>query len=185
MWEKEREENLKKLGEGIQKARKKKNVSQEELGNQLGIDKSTISRYEDGSIEIPASILPITADILKTDLTALWGTERGFTADDAINVLESLCELKNGRKKPILPDEHEMVPGSMMFAYISVGSSAKRELKDKVNDHPEIINTLAVGKELIDSISDDNAKAKTLAGILLDSIFKTDKSIENLLSKIV
>ncbi len=190
MWEKEREENLKKLGEGIQKARKRKNVSQEELGNQLGIDKSTISRYEDGSIEIPASILPITADILKTDLTALWGENKGFTNDDAISVLEILSEAKYGRKKPSVPfgmdDDREMIPGNMMFSYMKAQtntSNAKNELRSLLDDRSDIVNILSVGNGMLNEAGDDKTKIKVIAELILNMVYKTDNKVKELVKK--
>lgn len=50
---------LKVTGDIIKKNRIKHNISQEILANSLGVTKSSISRYESGSMEIPVSLLPI------------------------------------------------------------------------------------------------------------------------------
>lgn len=57
----ENERNLirKNTGDIIRKNRIKHNISQESLANTLGVTKSSISRYEAGLMEIPASLLPI------------------------------------------------------------------------------------------------------------------------------
>ena len=39
-----------KIGERIQTRRKELNLSQEELGDRLALNKSTIARYENGTI---------------------------------------------------------------------------------------------------------------------------------------
>lgn len=39
------------IGKRIRQARKKCNMSQEELGKQLGLNKSTIQRYESGQVQ--------------------------------------------------------------------------------------------------------------------------------------
>lgn len=49
----------KATGDVIRKHRRKHNISQEQLAYSIGVNKSTISRYENGSMDIPASILPI------------------------------------------------------------------------------------------------------------------------------
>lgn len=49
----------KATGAVIRKHRKKHNISQEQLAYSIGVNKSTISRYENGSMDIPASVLPI------------------------------------------------------------------------------------------------------------------------------
>ena len=67
-----------KIGERIQTRRKELNLSQEELGDRLALNKSTIARYENGTIKkikIPvlqamARILDVNPDwlALKTDI---------------------------------------------------------------------------------------------------------------------
>lgn len=52
-----KEDFLTGTGELIHKKRKKKNMSQKELGDFLGVTKSTISKYETGKTDIPASNL--------------------------------------------------------------------------------------------------------------------------------
>lgn len=46
-------------GNVIKKHRKKHNISQDQLAYFIGVNKSTISRYENGSMDIPASNLPL------------------------------------------------------------------------------------------------------------------------------
>uniref|UniRef100_UPI004057C6EB helix-turn-helix domain-containing protein n=1 Tax=Acetatifactor sp. TaxID=1872090 RepID=UPI004057C6EB len=47
------------IGSVIKKKREKKNISQQELGEYLNVSKSTISRYESGSFDMPATTLPL------------------------------------------------------------------------------------------------------------------------------
>lgn len=53
---------LKAVGLVIRRKRQRINMSQNELANILGVNKSSISRYETGKIEIPTSSLPIISD---------------------------------------------------------------------------------------------------------------------------
>ncbi len=88
-----------KIGERIQTRRKELNLSQEELGDRLALNKSTIARYENGTIKkikIPvlqamARILDVNPDwlALKTDIQGTYAdcSESGnisskVTADD-------------------------------------------------------------------------------------------------------
>lgn len=47
-----------KIGRIIRKHRKHKNISQTELGDQIGVAHTTISRYETGKLDVPISCLP-------------------------------------------------------------------------------------------------------------------------------
>lgn len=57
-----RKQFLKATGKVISKNRKKKNITQEELGRILDVSGTTVGRYEKGTIEIPASSLPIVSN---------------------------------------------------------------------------------------------------------------------------
>lgn len=57
-----------KIGKRIKWAREDKNMSQEELGNQLGLNKSSIQRYESGQVQrIKLPILENMAKILNVN----------------------------------------------------------------------------------------------------------------------
>ena len=51
------------FGKVIQRKRKKAGITQAQLGENLGVTKSTVSRYEAGSIDIPASMLPMSCEV--------------------------------------------------------------------------------------------------------------------------
>lgn len=59
---KQADENKKYIASIIKYYRKKKNITQEKLSEILGINRSSVSRYEDGIIEVPASNLEIISD---------------------------------------------------------------------------------------------------------------------------
>ena len=52
------------LGVVIKRKREAAGMSQTRLAEYLGVGKSTISRYEYGTVDIPAYVLPMIADIL-------------------------------------------------------------------------------------------------------------------------
>lgn len=54
-----REEFRRDIGNTICKKRMQKNISQKELGDFLSMDRTSISRYENGEQEISASLLPL------------------------------------------------------------------------------------------------------------------------------
>lgn len=56
------EENRKHIGKIIKEKRESKNITQQQLADILEINRSSLSRYEDGKIEIPASSLEIISD---------------------------------------------------------------------------------------------------------------------------
>ena len=63
-----RKQFLEATGKVIAKNRKRKNITQEELGKVLDVSGTTIGRYEKGTIEIPASALPIASDVCEFPL---------------------------------------------------------------------------------------------------------------------
>lgn len=50
-------------GRVIAKKRKRKNITQEELGEALNVSGTTIGRYEKGTIDIPSSSLPLIGGV--------------------------------------------------------------------------------------------------------------------------
>ena len=63
------------VGERIKSARKSKKMSQEELGNLLGIGKSSISEWESGKRPIPIDTMEEIADHLQVTVPYLMGWE--------------------------------------------------------------------------------------------------------------
>lgn len=59
------------VGENIYKARKEKGITQEELANKIGVKRSIISKYENGSVQISTSTLKKIADVLEVSPTLL------------------------------------------------------------------------------------------------------------------
>lgn len=57
-----RKEFLKQTGIVISSKRKRKNITQQALGDVLDVSKATISRYESGQLDMPLSNLPIISD---------------------------------------------------------------------------------------------------------------------------
>lgn len=54
-----------RYGEVIRRKRKKQNISQKELAEELGVTAATVSRYEKGNLEIPASSLPLISEMCR------------------------------------------------------------------------------------------------------------------------
>lgn len=68
-------------------------MSQEELGNKLGLAKSTISMYESGTREPSLEILEAIADTFNVDMNTL--TDSKKSAEVSTELQEYLEELKN------------------------------------------------------------------------------------------
>lgn len=60
---------LKATGSVISKKRKQKNITQKELGLHLNVSESTISRYEDGKVDMPVSVLPMVSSVCDFPMT--------------------------------------------------------------------------------------------------------------------
>jgi transcriptional regulator with XRE-family HTH domain len=70
------EQFFKTLGARVAQARKAQNLTQQQLGDQLGIPQQTLAHYEGGYVRFPASVLPPLAQILGLTLDELMGQER-------------------------------------------------------------------------------------------------------------
>ena len=53
-----KDEFKKIIGDTLRKARKRKNISQEKATEKIGVSRSVLARYENGSIDIPGSSIP-------------------------------------------------------------------------------------------------------------------------------
>lgn len=69
------EQFFKALGARVAQARKAQNLTQQQLGERLGIPQQTLAHYEGGYVRFPASMLPPLAQILGLTLDELMGQE--------------------------------------------------------------------------------------------------------------
>lgn len=78
--------------DSLRRLRKKEGWSQEELGARLGLAKSTISMYENGTREPSLEILEAIADIFNVDMNTL--TDSKASAELTQEIQEYLEELR-------------------------------------------------------------------------------------------
>lgn len=64
-----KQEFLVSIGSVIKKKRERKNMSQEELGEYLEVSKSTVSRMENGKLDMPATTLPLISSYCDFPIT--------------------------------------------------------------------------------------------------------------------
>ncbi len=64
---------FKELGARIAQARKDQALTQQQLAEQLGIAQQTLAHYEVGRLRVPASMLPVLAQVLRLTAEALLG----------------------------------------------------------------------------------------------------------------
>lgn len=82
------------FGERLKKSRKDKNITQQELADKLNIDRSTLSRYENGKIDLSVRDCEIIADAVGVSTDYLLGREHK----------QSLAEIENNKLQKILND---------------------------------------------------------------------------------
>jgi transcriptional regulator with XRE-family HTH domain len=64
---------FKGLGSRIAQARKDHNLTQQQVADQLGIAQQTLAHYEGGRLRLPASMLPMLAQMLGLTVDELLG----------------------------------------------------------------------------------------------------------------
>lgn len=110
----------------LRELRTKKGLSQEELGNKIGVKKSTISMWENGAREPSLEILEAIADTFNVDMNTL--TDSKVSSELTSELQEYIEELKN---------REEM---RMLF------SSAKDASKEDIMQVVKIMNVLKDGQ---------------------------------------
>ena len=68
--------NLRKIGEFLQKLRKEKGLTQEQLAEKMGVSRRTVSRWETGSNVPDLDILVELSDFYEVDLREILSGER-------------------------------------------------------------------------------------------------------------
>jgi transcriptional regulator with XRE-family HTH domain len=66
---------FKALGARIAEARKERNLTQQQVADQLGITQQTLANYEVGNTRFPASVLPLLGEMLGLAPEELLGME--------------------------------------------------------------------------------------------------------------
>lgn len=102
------EQFFKALGARVAQARKAQGLTQQQLGDQLGIPQQTLAHYEGGTTRFPASMLPTLAQILGLTLDELLGQEtqlgtgkRG-PAPKLQRQFERICQLPRATQKVVM-----------------------------------------------------------------------------------
>ena len=73
-----------KIGEKIKIRRKELRMSQRDLAEKMGYNHSTITRIENGKIDIPQSRIVQFADVLNTGIAYLMDWEEEIAPDDLV-----------------------------------------------------------------------------------------------------
>lgn len=109
---------LKSTGNVICRKRRHKNITQEELGKELGVSASTISRYEKGILDMPVSNLPLISnycDFKMRDYLIEWEAidvksyaKKALTCDNITPDQEIIEEFVNSFSERDLADFEEI-----------------------------------------------------------------------------
>lgn len=83
--------SIQNIGATISSLRKAKGITQEELGNQVGISAQAVSKWENGGVP-DIELLPKIADYFETTIDNLFGRTESNTRDCFRNIIESSCE---------------------------------------------------------------------------------------------
>jgi len=95
-----------KIGAFLKELRKGKGLTQEQLGEKLGVSSRTVSRWETGSNMPDISLLIELADFYEVDIRELINGERNseMMSEETRDVLTKAAEYTNQEKKRLLKD---------------------------------------------------------------------------------
>lgn len=118
---------MKTIGERIAELRKEKGMTQEALGEVIGVSAQTVSKWENSNTAPDISLLPVLAEVF------------GITID-------SLFSIKGETESPVSRDGWEKIPETLydgfFRAYFKVwnagdGSKTPEDVRKYFADHPE------------------------------------------------
>ena len=126
------------VGQRIRKARRNKEMTQEELANKIGVTKATINKYESGTVtNIPRSKIELLARALDLQPSDL------FTYEET---LESYRQQMNSVKQEIAELEHEIAENRQagrkledMTKELDRLQEKKTELASKAIDYEQLL----------------------------------------------
>ena len=81
------------LGQRIQELRKQRGMSQEALGDALGVSRQAVSKWENGGVP-DTYLLPTISKVLGVSIDALFGVEKkisDYSQDDILDDLFKFC----------------------------------------------------------------------------------------------
>lgn len=128
-----KQKTLKSIGTIIETKRKKAGLSQTELAKQIGVTKSTISKYEHGKIDMPASVLPAISESCNFKLSDYIETEE--KAHIATEITRKAYE--NTYKFDNELSISENVPSIVKDDSVTYGFDIEDEMKDYFIRHEE------------------------------------------------
>ena len=86
----DKEESIMNIGTWISRYRRKNNLSQEEFGRLVGVNKQTVSRWENGTLQPSSQLYYLISDVLRVPIEVLMNNEH--------EEMEFLPVYKNNKK---------------------------------------------------------------------------------------
>ena len=132
-----------KIGKKIKFFRKKNNITQKELGEKIGVSASTVTKYENDSLEANYETLLKICDELNINIAELFESN-----DNYISLENDLCsKLKNTKSlKELL--ELSFLLNESMSNKIRKALNTQKKKDDFFNTFTEYINSYLVSEEL-------------------------------------
>ena len=81
---------MKTIGERIAELRREKGLTQEQLGETIGVSAQTVSKWENANTAPDISLLPVLAEVFGTTIDGLFGRE-GRRTDVSFEEFPELC----------------------------------------------------------------------------------------------
>lgn len=98
------------IGERLRARRRFLKMSQQDLGNSIGITFQQIQKYENGTNKISASTLLGISQTLETSIEYFYGAPKSstptdpFFSNEALKLLAEYCNIKNEKTRKALYD---------------------------------------------------------------------------------
>ncbi len=151
----------------IKRLRKKLNITQKELGEELNIPQSTISRIENGTIDPPYSKVKRIYEYLENQ-RKIREKSKKHAEDIMVETIISIKSHSTIRKAVDLMNEYEISQLPIIENNQNLGSVTSKKIQRYITDTPKVINMdVSLIKELPFPEIDRSWSAKDISDLLL------------------
>ncbi|MHA2394152.1 MAG: CBS domain-containing protein [Promethearchaeota archaeon] len=158
--------NLPPLSE-IKRLRKKLNISQKELANELKLAQSTISRIESGTIDPPYTKFKIIYEYLEDERSKRKKSKR-YAKDIMTPNIKNITPNSSIREAVELMTTHGISQLPIIENKQNFGSITSKKIQKSITDNPQILNAdVSLIKELPFPEVDKNWNVKDISDLLI------------------
>ncbi len=137
--------DMQKMGSFLKELRKEKNMTQEELGEKLGVTNKTISRWETGKYMPPVECLEMLSDMHGLSINELLSGGRLSKEDFITNAEDNLKSTLTAMEDEVKKFEHRMLIVFAITTILAIVAIILLPINDMMSDAEKVRQLLVMG----------------------------------------